>query len=292
MSLNESHIRALRPDALGPTDIEAKAETVAEGKVAMPFPQLMVAAMLAGMFIAFGAMFFCTFLGDTIMPFAVQRLFGGVCFCLGLTLVLCCGAELFTGSMLMVCGAASKKIAFGAMLKNWGLVWIGNLMGSLLVVFLVFMSHLADMNSGGVGTAMISVALGKVTPDWITLFFKGILCNILVCLAVWIGFSARTVVDKIAGLLLPITAFVACGFEHCVANMFFLPMAFVLKITGFSTALDATGLDIGSILYNLSAATLGNIVGGAVFVGLAYWFAYRSRSPKNTVAMQQEAREQ
>ena len=139
---------------------------------------------------------------------------------------------------------------------------------------------------------MISVALGKVTPDWITLFFKGILCNILVCLAVWIGFSARTVVDKIAGLLLPITAFVACGFEHCVANMFFLPMAFVLKITGFSTALDATGLDIGSILYNLSAATLGNIVGGAVFVGLAYWFAYRSRSPKSTVAMQQEVREQ
>ena len=276
-NLTGEEIKALRPDALGPAEIEAKAEAVGVGKATMPVSRMFVAAMLAGEFIAFGGMFFCLVLGDATMPFLVQRLVGGLCFCLGLTLVLCCGAELFTGNTLMVCGLASEKYGWGAMLKNWVVVWIGNLIGALVVVFLVFMAHLADMNGGGVGSAMLSVAVSKVTPDWVTLFFKGILCNILVCLAVWIGFSARTIVDKVVGLVFPITAFVACGFEHCVANMFFLPMAFALKLTGFASSVDTSAIDLGSILSNISAATLGNIVGGAIFVGLAYWFAYRKR---------------
>lgn len=276
-NLTGEEIKALRPDALGPAEIEAKAEAVGVGKATMPVSRMFVAAMLAGAFIAFGGMFFCLVLGDATMPFLVQRLVGGLCFCLGLTLVLCCGAELFTGNTLMVCGLASEKYGWGAMLKNWVVVWIGNLVGALVVVFLVFMAHLADMNGGGVGSAMLSVAVSKVTPDWATLFFKGILCNILVCLAVWIGFSARTIVDKVVGLVFPITAFVACGFEHCVANMFFLPMAFALKLTGFASSVDSSAIDPGSILSNISAATLGNIVGGAIFVGLAYWFAYRKR---------------
>ena len=139
------------------------------------------------------------------------------------------------------------------------------------------MAHIADMNGGAVGATMVSVAVSKVTPDWITLFFKGILCNIFVCLAVWIGFGARTVVDKVIGILLPISAFVACGFEHCVANMFFLPMGLLAKTSGFAQ-IDASALDLGSIFYNISAATLGNIVGGAVFVGLAYWFVYKTKA--------------
>lgn len=276
-NLCPNDVKALRPDALSPAETEAKVETVAMAKAAMPVGRMFVAAMLAGAFIAFGALFFCVFLGDSSISFAVQRVVGGLCFCLGLTLTLCCGAELFTGNTLMVCGALSRKIGIGPMLKNWVVVWLGNLAGALVVVFLVFMAHVADMNGGGVGSAMLSTAVGKVSPDWATLFFKGILCNILVCLAVWIGFSARTVVDKVAGLLLPVTAFVACGFEHCVANMFFLPMAYVLKLTGFASAVDASVLDMGSILYSISAATAGNIVGGALFVGAAYWFAYRAR---------------
>ena len=148
---------------------------------------------------------------------------------------------------------------------------------TLLTVFLVYMAHVADMNGGAVGASMVSVAVSKVTPDWITLFFKGILCNIFVCLAVWIGFGGRTIVDKVVGILLPISAFVACGFEHCVANMFFLPMGLLAKTSGFA-AIDASALDLGSIFYNISAATLGNIVGGAVFVGLAYWFVYRTKA--------------
>lgn len=276
--MNEADVKALRPDCLAPAEIEAKAETVAVGKASMKAGPMFVAAMLAGAFIGFGGMFFCLFLGDSTIPFAVQRLVGGLCFCLGLTLVLCCGAELFTGNTLMVCGLASKKIKASGMLRNWVIVFLGNLAGALVVVVLVFGSHMADMNGGGVGSAMFTVAMSKVTPDWITLFFKGILCNILVCLAVWIGFAGRTIVDKVAGLILPITAFVACGFEHCVANMFFLPMALLLKTTGFASAVDVSALDLGAIFYNISAATLGNIVGGAILVGLAYWFAYRKRA--------------
>ncbi|MDO5042527.1 MAG: formate/nitrite transporter family protein [Slackia sp.] len=275
--LDDSEVKAVRPDALAPAEIEAKAESVAVGKAAMSVPKVIVLAMLAGAFIAFGALYFCVFLGDPSMPFAVQRAVGGLCFCLGLVLVLCCGAELFTGNMLMVCALASKKITLGAMLKNWGLVWFGNLAGALVAVALVYFAHIADMNGGAVGGAMISVAVSKVTPDWITLFCKGILCNIFVCLAVWIGFGARTVVDKVIGILLPISAFVACGFEHCVANMFFLPMGLLAKASGYTTAVDASALDFGGVLLNLSAATLGNIVGGALFVGLAYWFVFHAK---------------
>lgn len=275
--LDDLEVKAVRPDALAPAEIEAKAEAVAVGKAAMAVPKLFVLAMLAGAFIAFGALYFCVFLGDPSMPFAVQRAVGGLCFCLGLVLVLCCGAELFTGNMLMVCALASKKISVGAMLKNWAIVWLGNLAGALLAVALVSLAHIADMNGGAVGGAMISVAVSKVTPDWITLFFKGILCNIFVCLAVWIGFGARTVVDKVVGILLPISAFVACGFEHCVANMFFLPMGLVAKTAGYASSVDAGALDLTSVFYNISAATLGNIVGGALFVGLAYWFVFHAK---------------
>ena len=275
--LDDSEVKAVRPDALTPAEIEAKAEAVAIGKTKTPVAKLLVLSMLAGAFIAFGALYFCVFLGDPSIPFAVQRVVGGLCFSLGLVLVLCCGAELFTGNMLMVCALASKKITLGAMAKNWALVWLGNLAGALVAVALVYFAHIGDMNGGAVGGAMISVAVSKVTPDWITLFFKGILCNIFVCLAVWIGFGARTVVDKVIGILLPISAFVACGFEHCVANMFFLPMGLLAKSTGYASTVDASALDFSSIFYNVSAATLGNIVGGALFVGLAYWFVFHAK---------------
>ena len=266
-----------KADALSPAETEAKAETLAIGKTQLTFGKCFVLSILAGMFIGFGAMFFCTFLGDATLPFGVQRVIGGVCFCLGLVLVLCCGAELFTGNALMVCALASKRITVGALIKNWIIVWFGNLVGALLVVFIVYMAHTGDMNGGNVASVMISTAVSKVTPDWITLFFRGILCNTLVCLAVWIGFSARTVVDKVIGIILPITAFVACGFEHCVANMFFLPMGLVLKNAGYESTVPTEALDFGSICYNLSAATLGNIVGGMVLVGLAYWYVYHKK---------------
>ena len=250
----QDEIQTLRPDALSPAEIAEKAEKVGEAKAAMPKAKCFASAMLAGAFIAFGALYFCVFLGDPSMPFAVQRAVGGLCFCLGLVLVLCCGAELFTGNVLLVCAKASGRIGWRSLFGNWLLVWLGNLAGAL-------------------GEAFVSVAAGKVAPDWTTLFFKGVMCNILVCLAVWIGFSARTVADKVLGILLPISAFVACGFEHCVANMFFLPMGLLLNSMGVG-APDAVTL--AGIATNLSAATLGNVAGG-VAVGMADWFVYRKK---------------
>lgn len=280
MAMDQSDVKALRPDALGPAEIEAKAETLAVGKAGMAGAKCFVLAMLAGAFIAFGATYFLVFLGDSAVPFAAQRLVGGICFSLGLVLVLCCGAELFTGNMLMVTGLASKKIKLGGLVRNWVIVWLGNLVGSLIVVALIYWCGVGAMNGGAVGDAMVSVAVGKVTPDWLVLMAKGVMCNVMVCLAVWIGFSARTVVDKVLGIMLPISFFVAAGFEHCVANMFFLPTGLLMKSAGFGAAVaNAGALDATAILYNLSAATVGNIIGG-VLVGLAYWFVYARNSGK------------
>ena len=193
-------------------------------------------------------------------------------------LVLCCGAELFTGNCLMICGVMSKKVGWGGMLRNWVVVWLGNLAGALLIVLFLYLSGLQSMNGGAVGDMFVSVAAGKVTLAPVTLFFKGVMCNIFVCLAVWIGFAAKTVTDKVIGILLPIAAFVAMGFEHCVANMFFLNMGLVCKAGGFDASVAAAAsLNLGGVCYNLALATLGNIVGGAVFVGLAYWFCYHKK---------------
>ena len=267
-------------EALSPTEVEKRVEDAACAKAALPTGRCFVSAMLAGAFVAFGGMFFCLFLSDATLPFAVQRLVGGVCFCLGLVLVLCCGAELFTGNVLMVTGLASKKIKLGGLVRNWAIVWLGNLVGSLIVVALIYWCGVGAMNGGAVGDAMVSVAVGKVAPDWLVLMAKGIMCNVMVCLAVWIGFSARTVVDKVLGIMLPISFFVAAGFEHCVANMFFLPTGLLMKSAGFGAAVaNAGALDVTAILYNLSAATVGNIIGG-VLVGLAYWFVYARNKAK------------
>lgn len=269
-------IQAVRPDALTPAEAEAKAETVGVGKASMPAGRTFVAALLAGAFIGFGAMFFCLFTSDSSLPFAVQRVGGGLCFCLGLALVLLCGAELFTGNVLMIAGRASKRFSTKGLLRNWGIVWLGNLAGALIVAALVLASQMQVMNGGAVGEAMVSVAASKASLAPATIFFKGILCNVLVCLAVWIGFVSRTVVDKVVGILLPISAFVACGFEHCVANMFFLPAGLALNLmgTGAVGAVSASGVAL-----NIVIATVGNIVGG-LLVGLAYWYAYRNRAQK------------
>ena len=248
MSMDQTDVKTLKPDELSPAETLAKAEDISVTKSKMGVAKCFVSAMLAGAFIGFGATYFMVFLGDSTMPFAAQRMVGGMCFCLGLVLVLCCGAELFTGNNLMVTGLVSKKISMGGMLKNWVVVWLGNLAGSLLAVALIFWANVGGMNGGAVGDVMVSVAVSKVTPDWFVLLGKGIMCNIMVCLAVWIGFSARTVADKVLGILLPISFFVAAGFEHCVANMFFLPTGLLMKTMGFGASVANVGaLDLGVV---------------------------------------------
>lgn len=277
LALEEQEINRIQPDSLSPAAIEAKAESLAVTKSTMASGRLWVSAMLAGAFIAFGASYFLTFLGDTTIPFAVGRIVGGLCFCLGLILVICCGSELFTGNSLMICGKLSHKISWRDLARNWVIVYFGNMAGALLIVALICGANTMALNGGGVGDAMVSVAQGKLSPGWFTLLCKGILCNTLVCLAVWIGYGARTIVDKVVGILLPISAFVAIGFEHSIANMFFLPMGMIAQSMGYG-ATNPFPIDFLGMVYNLSAVTLGNIIGGAILVGFSYWFAYRKRS--------------
>ena len=233
---------------------------------------------MAGAFISMGAMFFLLVVSDSALPFAAQRLIGGCLFSLGLLLVVVCGAELFTGNTMIVMSAASKKISWAAVLKNWLVVFFGNFVGALVMVVLVYLSNFQGMNAGAIGTTIVSVAAGKMSPDWLTLFAKGIMCNFLVCLAVWIAYGSKTVADKMLGILLPIAAFVACGFEHCVANMFFLPFGILLASQGICPAgLDPSTVTWAGALWNWSATVPGNIVGGALFVGMAYWVAYHKK---------------
>jgi len=202
-----------KSDSLSPAEIEEKAEGLGVTKTSMSFTQSFMLSIMAGAFIAMGAMFFLLVSGDPDLPFAIQRVLGGALFSLGLLLVVVCGAELFTGNTMIVMSAASKKISWGAVLKNWVVVFVGNFVGALIIVGLVYLSGMHTMNGGIVGQTMVNVASSKMTPDWLTLFAKGIMCNFLVCLAVWIGYAGKTVADKMLGILLPIAAFVACGFQ-------------------------------------------------------------------------------
>jgi formate/nitrite transporter len=282
LPVNADDIKTIKPDALTPAEIEAKTEALGASKASMGARQAFILAIMAGIFIGFGGMFMLLIKSDASFSPVVSQLLSGLVFCTGLFLVITAGAELFTGNCMMAAGRLSGKYSWAAMLKSWIIVYAGNLVGSLLLVALLFCAHYYALNSDAVGNAMLSVAAGKVNQVWDVLLFKGIMCNFLVCLAVWISYAARTIVDKFFAILLPITAFVACGFEHCVANMFFLPMGLLMKLTGFSYAgsADLSSLDVAGILYNLSAVTIGNIIGGAVFVAIAYWLAYHKKQQK------------
>ena len=263
-------------DAYSPAEIQAKVEVLGVKKARMPFLACFMLSIVAGVGIGLGGMFFCVVMSDTSLSFAVQRLLGGLVFSLGLSLVVIGGAELFTGNCLIVMAWANRQLNSLDILRNWSIVWIGNLVGALALVAMVILAHHTSLNNGAVGTAVLKLAIGKIAPDSTTIFFKGILCNLLVCLAVWLTYAGRGVADKMAGLLLPVSAFVACGFEHCIANMYFLPLAWVLVQTGQVPAgLDVHVITLAGIAHNLIPATLGNIVGGAGFVGLVYWVIYR-----------------
>lgn len=263
-------------DSLAPAAIERKAESIGVTKNALTLSRLIPLALAAGFFIGLGGLYFTLFMADSSLSFAVQRFAGALMFSLGLALVIICGAELFTGNSLMIGALASRKIPVGGMLRNWIWVWIFNLVGAVILVTLVYLSDTPKL--GQMGATMMKIAAGKVSLGWGTLFFKGILCNVLVCLAVWMGFAAHSVADKILAVLLPVSAFVALGFEHCVANMYFLPMGYLLASSGFPApaGFDPSVITIPGIFYNLSAVTLGNLVGGFM-VALVYWWAFAEK---------------
>lgn len=256
--------------AMTPASMELKNERVAETKAGTDLASALVLAVMSGAFISLGATFMLVVKSDATLPFAATQLLGGLAFTLGLFLVLAAGAELFTGNCLMVMGPLSGRFSWGKLLSSWLVVLAGNLAGALLASAAMLAAGVASANGGALGEAAIAVAEGKVALGWGTAFVRGVLCNMLVCLAVWVGHSASSVTDKFFSALLPVMGFMAAGFEHCVANMFFLPYAMMLQATGVASG----SVDLAGVLHNLSAATLGNLVGGVVLVGVSYWFVY------------------
>jgi formate transporter len=264
-------------NAYSPAEIKEAVEKIGVKKTRLPFLASFMLAMVAGGSVGLGALYYTIVASDEGMSFAAVRLLGGLTFSLGLTLVIVGGAELFTGNNLIVMAWASRKVSTREMLRNWVIVYFGNLIGSFGLVVMVFFSHHLDMNGGRIGLSILNTTVAKIQPDVVTLFFKGILCNVLVCLAVWLAYAGRSVTDKILALILPVSAFIAAGFEHCVANMYFLPLAWLMVQTGnVPTNFDASLISIAGIIHNLIPVTLGNIVGGAGLVGALYWVIYRA----------------
>lgn len=263
--------------AYSPAEIKQAVEKVGVKKANLPFLASFMLAIVAGGGVGFGAIYYTIVASDPTLSFATIRVLGGFVFTLGLALVLVGGAELFTGNNLIIMAWASGNVSTLTILRNWVIVWFGNLIGALGLIVLVYFSHHLDMNDGRIGLSVLNTAVGKIRPDVVTLFFKGVLCNVLVCAAVWLAYAGRSVTDKMMAVMLPVSAFIAAGFEHCVANMYFLPLAWLLVQTGHApTDFDPSLITLSGIMHNLIPVTLGNIVGGAGFVGVTYWAIYRA----------------
>ncbi len=255
--------------------------TVCRQKTRESILRLTILGFFAGVYIGFGAQLAIMVTHDlaAFVGVGMSKLIGGAVFSVGLMLVVIAGAELFTGNNLIFLSVLDRQVTVRKLLRNWTIVFIANLAGSLLLVLLMYWSGLWKANGDLVGAKALSIANAKVNLTFLQAFARGILCNWLVCLAVWMAVSARAVVGKVFAIFFPITAFVASGFEHSIANMFFIPMGLALK--GQAAVVTAAGLTdklahltVGGMVTSLIPVTLGNIVGGAFFVATLYWMVY------------------
>jgi len=274
-----------RVDAFIPAEMARRAEDVGVKKANMRFLQTFLLATLGGAFIGLGAMFSTVVITGAALQlsYGFVRLSAGLSFCLGLVLVVVAGAELFTGNNLIVMAWASKRLSLAALLRNWSIVYLGNFVGALATAALMLLTKQYEFSQGAVGLTILSIADAKCGLTFVQAFSLGVLCNALVCLAVWLCFSARSTTDKIVSILFPVSAFVAAGFEHSIANMYFVPMGLFVKTSAENSFWQSIGrtpetyanLDWTHFLVaNLLPVTLGNVVGGAGLVGLVYWFIY------------------
>jgi len=271
-------------DALIPAEMARKAEQIGVKKAHLNVPNMFVLAVLAGAFVALGAVFTTTVVaGASALPFGIVRLLAGLVFSLGLILVVVGGAELFTGNNLVVMAWASGKVSLRLLLANWGIVYLGNFAGALATALLIYLSGQFTFGQGAVGAAALAAANAKVGLGFIQAIVLGIFCNALVCLAIWMSYSARTTTDRILAIVPPVTAFVAAGFEHSIANMYFVPVALLIKAgapASFWANIGKTAADFPNLTWdrflfnNLLPVTIGNIIGGALMVGAVYWFVY------------------
>ncbi len=263
-------------DAFSPQQIADKVENIGVAKARLKTLPTFMLGVLAGGFIGLGALYYTLVVSDAQISFGIARVLGGVAFSLGLILVIVGGAELFTGNNLLVMAWADRKISTFEMLRNWGLVYISNAVGAIGLAIVVYLSHHADMNQGGIALAYLKIAAVKTALPFWEAFFKGVLCNLLVCLAVWMALAGHSVIDKVLVIVFPISAFVAAGFEHSVANMYFIPLGIFLKDSAIApSGINLASLDWSGFASNLIPVTLGNIVGGSVMVALVYHVIYR-----------------
>ncbi len=273
-----------RLDGLLPPEVAARAEDTGVAKVRMPPTSVFLLAVLAGAFIALGGAFYTSVTtGAGELPYGVGRALGGLAFCLGLVLVVVAGAELFTGNNLLVMAWASGRISTGALLRNWAVVFAGNFAGAVLTAAAMLLEEHHMGTGGQVGLNALTIAHSKCQLPFTAALTRGVYCNALVCLAVWLTLSCRSTGDKIIAILFPITAFVVAGFEHCVANMYFIPMGLLIMDfadPSFWETTGATPADFPDLTWpqfltvNLLPVTLGNVIGGTVLVGAVYWFIY------------------
>lgn len=254
-------------DAYSPSEVAERVEAVGVRKARLPFVQLFTLGVLAGGFIGLGALYYTLVVSDANLGFAARRVLGGLAFSLGLILVVVAGAELFTGNNLLVMAWAGRRISGAELLRNWVIAYLGNFVGAFGLALLVVLSRQGMMNGSSVAAQATAIATAKASLPFAEAFFKGVLCNVLVCLAVWLAMAGRSVTDKILAMVFPISAFVAAGFEHSVANMYFLSVGFLL---------EGNLLNPGFVR-NLVPVTLGNIAGGGIMVALIYFIVYRLR---------------
>jgi len=266
-----------------PSEMALACETAGAAKAGRDALALIVLGLLAGAFIALGAIFMTVVsTGAGELPWGVARLLAGLVFSLGLILVIVGGAELFTGDSLMIVACASRRISLASLLRAWSLVYAGNIAGAVGTAALVFLAGLHGFGAGAVGKTALSIATAKAALPTVQLFFLAVLCNVLVCLAVWMSFGARSTTDKIMVIVPPIAAFVAAGFEHSIANLYLLPYGLALKAWAAPEFWSAIGqvaadygeLTVGGALHNIIVATIGNLIGGSLLVGAVYWFVY------------------
>lgn len=274
----------IRIDALLPAEMARRAENVGVRKAEAGLVPMFSLAILAGAFIALGAIFATTVAAGSAghLSFGVSKLLVGLVFSLGLILVVVGGAELFTGNNLIAMAWASGKVTTRQLLRNWIVVYVGNFVGSIGTAVLILLARQYTFGGGQVGAAALSIAAGKVHLGFVQAIALGILCNALVCLAVWLTFSARSTVDKIAAIIFPISAFVAAGFEHSVANMYFISTGLLIKMFdpefAASTGVNLDGLTWSAFFFkNLAPVTIGNIIGGTLLVAGVYWLIFLGR---------------
>jgi formate/nitrite transporter len=277
-------IQVVDIDAYAPPRIADRIDKVALVKAKLSFAQTFLLGILAGVYIAIGAQFATFVISDSTLHFGLNSLIAGIVFSLGLMLVVIGGAELFTGNCLIIMGYISKRITTYEMLNNWIVSFAGNLVGSFTMVCWMSQTHQWEFFHNMVGAKALLIANTKVNLSFSTALARGVLCNSMVCLAVWLCFSGRSVADKILSIVFPIGGFVASGFEHCVANMYFIPMGVVLKkhpeVVAAAEKMAGKTLDLSQLTWrgffvnNLFPVTLGNIVGGVILVGIVFWFVY------------------